>query len=59
MGADRAAVLHSMLQTSAAEPDEYAEPMEFSHAGEFIPDETERELETSDEPSSVGRSLIR
>jgi hypothetical protein len=59
LGADRAAVLESMLQPSTAQPDEFPEPMEFSHAGGFIPDQTERELETSDEPSSVGRSLIR
>ena len=32
---------------------------EFPHPIEFLPDQEDRELEMSDEPSSVGRSLIR
>lgn len=42
-----------MLHTSS-DPAE-----DFSHPIEFLPDEEDRELEMSDEPSSVGRSLIR
>ena len=48
-----------MLQSSIAPADEFSSPMEFSHAGEIFPDQQERELDTSDEPSSVGRSLVR
>ena len=32
---------------------------DFPHPIEFLPDQGDRELEMSDEPSSVGRSLIR
>lgn len=50
---DKVAILESLVQTSTSPVDEFSDPME------FIPDQDERELEVSDEPSSVGRSLIR
>jgi hypothetical protein len=58
VGADKVALLDSMLQTSTAPDDEFSDLTE--SPGPFVfPDHSERELETSDEPSSVGRSLIR
>ncbi len=42
-----------MLQTGTATAEEFPHPIE------FLPDQGDRELEMSDEPSSVGRSLIR
>ena len=50
---DRVAILESLVQASAGPTDEFPDPM---HA---IPDQKERELDTSDEPSSLGRTLIR
>lgn len=42
-----------MLETSTATAEEFPHPIE------FLPDQEDRELEMTDEPSSVGRSLIR
>jgi hypothetical protein len=42
-----------MLETSTATAEEFPHPIE------FLPDQEDRQLEMSDEPSSVGRSLIR
>jgi len=50
---DQAVTLESLLHPSTAPVDEYADP-EFE-----VPGQEERELEVSDEPSSIGRSLIR
>ena len=60
VGADRVAILESMLESSTAPPpdDGYSDLTEIPGTV-FFPDQNERELETSDEPSSVGRSLIR
>jgi len=59
VGADRAAVLESMLPPIPAIADEYSDSVDYSQAGEFIPDQAEREFDVPDEPASVGRSLIR
>jgi hypothetical protein len=58
VGADRVAILESMLGSSTAPDDEFSDLTE-NPSTVFFPDQSERELETSDEPSSVGRSLIR
>ena len=48
-----------MLESSTAPDDEFSDLTESPTSTVFFPDQSERELETSDEPSSVGRSLIR
>lgn len=50
---DGGAILESLVEPSAGPADEYLDPTL------IIPDQDERELETSDEPSTIGRSLIR
>ena len=50
---ERVAILESLLQSSTAPTDEFLDPMQ------VIPDQEERELDTSDKPSSIGRTLIR
>ena len=47
------AVFETLVQSSAASAEEFPGPIE------EIPDRDERVLEASDEPSSIGRSLIR
>jgi hypothetical protein len=47
------AILETMVQPSTATAQEFPHPIE------FLPSQEDRELEMSDEPSSVGRSLIR
>ncbi len=50
---DGAAVVETWLQSSSVAADEYPDPLL------AVPDQDERELEMSDPPSSIGRSLIR
>lgn len=50
---DGGVTLESWLPPSSAAADEYPDPLL------AMPDQNERELEMSDRPSSIGRSLIR
>lgn len=50
---DRAAILESFVQSSTATPGEFPDPEL------IVESQDEGEFENADEPSSIGRSLIR